>query len=737
MSEVRSSSSQSTINNQTSRLHQAGTEEIVRVATQGNAIEELLGKEWLLANERGSFASSTIAACNTSGYHGLLVGSPDPLVRRVLALSNCLETVSWDGRRVELSTFEFADRFAPEGYAHLHEFRRDIGAHFVFHTEPADVCKSVYLARTTDTVLVEYTWDEIRAPFEFVLRPLIALRDFHTLQRAHAPLECRMSDTAVCIENRGLAGCELQLRCPGLEFQSDPQWWFNFIYRVNRSRGLSAAEDLWAPGFFRGRVEQPGRIVFQAHLSECSVPQQTDRVEAEAIKEDLRTHQDRLLRRAGAKDKAHRVLCLAADQFVARRKSATGARTTIVAGFPWFVDWGRDTFVSLPGLLLATGRAEQAGSVLRTFAAALDEGMIPNRFDDRTGEAHFNSVDASLWFVHAAFEYLAAVENEDKCGMGLRSPIHNPASGVPFQPINHRQDADATKARGHELAPAQAGDARNTFAQQLFPAIRTILDTYRTGTRFGIHADSGDLITAGDHGTQLTWMDAQCDGVVFTPRCGKAVEVNALWYNAVRRVQRFCEEQQLPEAGRYAAWAEQVGRSFSKTFWNPQLGYLNDTIRPDGTVDASLRPNQVFAVSLPYGPPLTRAQQWSIVNAVQQHLLTPYGLRTLSRRDPAYRGRYEGPLRQRDAAYHQGTVWPYLMGPFVEAYLKVRDYSAQSQHDAAQLLRPLLRHLMDEGCLGSIAEVFDGDPPRRPGGCPAQAWSVAELLRIYRMVTTE
>jgi predicted glycogen debranching enzyme len=338
---------------------------------------------------------------------------------------------------------------------------------------------------------------------------------------------------------------------------------------------------------------------------------------------------------------------------------------------------------------LATGRHEEAGSVLRTFAAALDEGMIPNRFDDRTGEAQYNSVDASLWFIHAAFEYLALTGNAEE------------------------------------------------FSQQLLPAIRTILDTYQAGTRFGIRADSDGLITAGDACTQLTWMDAQCDGVVFTPRCGKAVEINALWHNALRRMQRFCEQRQLGEAARYASWAQQVGRSFCKLFWNPELGHLNDTIRPDGTVDASLRPNQIFAVSLPFGPPLTRPQQRAIVNAIQQQLLTPYGLRTLSRGSPAYQGRFEGTIRQRDAAYHQGTVWPYLLGPFLEAYLKVHQDSPQSKSEVAELLGPLLDHLTADGCLGSLCEVFDGDPVHRPGGCLAQAWSVAEILRLHRLVARE
>jgi glycogen debranching enzyme len=692
-------------------------EEIVRVATKGKKIEQLLRREWLLTNERGSFSSSTIAACNTSGYHGLLVGSPDPLVRRMMTLSNCLETVRWNGQAVELSTFEFSDRFAPEGYTHLEEFSRDTGAHFVFRTEPVDLCKSIYLAGDSDTVVIEYTFGEVRAAIDFVLRPFVGMRDFHVLQTSDAPLACRIAEGAVLIQNERIGDCELLLSSAGMGFESDPQWWFNFTYRVNKGRGQPHTEDLWAPGFFKGHVDRPGRIVFWARLggrgdliggasplaseSRAQTSAFTGTAcprldgghdllaEADAIKENLLRHQEQLMERAGAQEKAHRILCLAADQFVVKRKSASGERTTIVAGFPWFADWGRDTFISLPGLLLATGRPEEAGSVLGTFAAAVDEGMIPNRFDDRTGQAQFNSVDASLWFIHAAFAYL-----------------------------------DATEDPGE-------------FSRQLLPAIRSIIDSYHAGTRFDIHADSDGLITAGDKNTQLTWMDAKCDGVAFTPRYGKAVEINALWHNAICLMQRFCAQQAAADAGRYAAMAEQVGRSFCKLFWNVQQGYLNDTVLPDGTVDASLRPNQIFAVSLPFSPPLTRSQQWAVVNVVEQKLLTPYGPRTLSSRDPAYKGRYEGSTRQRDEAYHQGTVWPYLMGPFLDAYLRIRGHSEEARSNVAELIRPLLRHMVEDGCLGSISEVFDGDPPHKPGGCCAQAWSVAELLRIYRIVATE
>jgi glycogen debranching enzyme len=757
-------------------------EESVRVETRGSQIEELLGKEWLLSNERGSFAASTIAACPTSSYHGLLIGSPEPLVRRVMALSNCLETMQTEGQTVELSTLEFPDCFAPQGYAYLEEFRRDAGVHFVFRAGPVELCKSIYLARKRDTVVVEYAFLRVDGPLDFAVRPFVGMRDLHGVQKSDAPLACRTAGRRVAICNARLSDCELLLGGAGMKFHHDPQWWFNFVYRANRSRGQPPAEDLWAPGFFYAHLDQPGRVAFWAHLRGTGGPARRGPVGADTIRAELLRHQTGLIARAGATEKTHGTLCLAADQFIVKRRRDGHPRTTVVAGYPWFVDWGRDALLSLPGLLLATGRHAEAGEVLSTFAAALDQGMIPNRFDDRTGTAEFNSVDASLWFIHAAFEYLAATQNTGPGAEGAGRPSAEAGVG-PRLPVPQNRDSEllpvSPSKSGQRLLRARpGGDARGVFMKRLLPAIRAIIDAYGAGTRFGIHADSDGLISAGDEHTQLTWMDALCDGIAFTPRHGKAVEVNALWHNALCLMQRFCERQQRPsrggvqalrpagtlptgasgrprrdgkpqrevmrkgprdalaaEARRYAALAQQVGVSFCERFWNVRAGYLNDTILPDGTVDARLRPNQIFAVSLPFAPPLARSQQRSIVSAVERELLTPYGPRTLSRRDPAYRGRYEGTLRQRDEAYHQGTVWPYLMGPFVEAYLKIHNHSKEAHAYAAELIRPLLRHLVEDACLASISEVFDGDAPHRPGGCWAQAWSVAELLRIYRVVT--
>jgi predicted glycogen debranching enzyme len=665
-------------------VHKASGQGLFHVSILGKSVEELLSRQWLLTNQRGSYASGTLAGCNTSGYHGLLIASLSPLVNRVMALSSCLETLVCGNQVFQLPTFDFGDNLVPAGHAHLREFWRDTGVHFLYHVDPVEVHKAIYLARESDTVLVEYTFRHVRGDVEFLLRPFVGLRDFHGVARSHAGLACSGFENSALVRREGAEG-ELFLACPAMRFENDPQWWYNFTYRANRARGHGCVEDLWTPGCFRARARSNDRIAFQARFAQRFGPDDELLADAEAIKNDLIEHQSGLIRLAGAKSDIDKVLSPAADQFIVRRTAPGMSRTTIVAGFPWFADWGRDSFVSLPGLLLATGRHDEAKSVLSTFAAACDRGMIPNHFDDHTGMAHFNSIDASLWFIHAAFEYLEA---------------------------------------SRDLA---------TFSREFVPVIRMILDAYHNGTRFGIHADNDGLITGGDSNTQLTWMDAKCDGVAFTPRYGKAVEVNALWHNALCRMRQFCEQQALPDAGRYARMAARVGESFARVFWNETCGYLNDTVMPDGSVDASLRPNQILAVSLPYGPPLTRTQQQAIVGIIENELLTPCGLRTLDRQHPGYHARYEGSPRQRDEAYHQGTVWPWLIGPFVEAYLRVHDFSAESRRKARQLLEPLTHHLLEEGCLGSVCEIFDADPPQRPAGCLAQAWSVAELIRARHM----
>jgi predicted glycogen debranching enzyme len=661
-------------------LQKTKTTEVISVPTSDRPIEDLLSKEWLLTNNRGSYASSTIIGCNTRRYHGLLIGSLTPPVNRIMALANCLETIIINGNSFNLSTFEFHDKLIPDGFTFLKQFRKDTGVHFDYVLGGLELTRSVYLLRDTDTVVIIYDFTTVAEPADFILRPFIGLRDFHTLQKSYANLYSQWRDTGLIIRHDVTNSCELFLSCPSMNFVKDRQWWFNFIYRSDRERGQDFAEDLWTPGFVKCRIDSPTKILFWANLKQAQNSETQDI--RQSIK-DLQRHRRDIIAAAKTPDKKLKTLCLAADQFIATR--VPGKRATILAGFPWFADWGRDAFIALPGLLLETGRFDEAKSVLTTFARTADGGMIPNRFDDYTNSAHFNSVDASLWFINAAFQYL-----------------------------------DAT-------------DDLKTFKQQFLPTICSIIDSYHKAARFGIHADVDGLITAGSSETQLTWMDAKYNGITFTPRYGKAVEVNALWYNSLSLLTQFYARRNKSTTKRYENMANKVRQSFCRLFWNENTGCLNDCILPDGTIDITLRPNQIFAVSLPFSP-LTSQQQASVVDTIQQNLLTPYGLRTLAPSDSRYRGTYTGPQQQRDEAYHQGTVWPYLIGPFVEAYLKVNGFSKESKAQAVEFIEPLIQHLTNDGCLGQVCEIFDGDPPHKPRGCLAQAWSVAELIRAYRLL---
>ncbi len=687
------------------------------ISTSEQQVNDLLSKEWLLTNGRGSYSSSSIIGCNTRRYHGLLIGSLRPPVKRVMALANCMEMVISGGQVSNLTTFEFDDKLAPEGYGFIKRFRKDIGVHFDYELEKVDLTRSVYLLRDKDTVAVVYDFTNVREEVDFISRPFIGLRDFHDLQKSYAPLVSDRFDDGVLVRYDTPDKCELFLNSSSSHFENDQQWWFNFIYRTDRERGQDFCEDLWTPGFFKFRINSPGKIVLWASLHSAASRNTQDFVRYEnddidTVIDDLQKHNETLRKKAKsvkrdsgillsqsqqnqskwAKPKVenwelYEALYLAGDDFITKRKSNGDYRTTILAGYPWFADWGRDAFISLPGLLLLTGRYDEAKSVLTTFAAAADEGMIPNRFDDREGTTYFNSVDASLWFINAAFQYFYTTED------------------------------------------------MKTFMQELMPTIRWITDSYYKGTRFDIHAGTDGLISAGNSETQLTWMDAKYGGTTFTPRFGKAVEVNALWYNCLSMLANFYSDRDIKVAGHYESLAEKVRHSFRNLFWNEDNGYLNDCILPDGSVDQSLRPNQIFAVSLPYSP-LLLEQQVSVVNAVRTHLLTPYGLRTLDSSSDNYKGKYTGPQQLRDEAYHQGTVWPYLIGPFVEAFLKVNEFNKNSRKEAAEFIEPLLRHLTGDGCLGSVSEIFDGDSPQLPKGCFAQAWSVAELIRAYLLVNS-
>ncbi|MBL7107278.1 MAG: glycogen debranching enzyme family protein [Phycisphaerae bacterium] len=659
---------------------------VASAAIKDQTLDQLLSKEWLLTNSRGGYASGTVIGCNMRRYHGHLIGSLNPPVNRIMALPNCLETIASKDSAIQLSTFEFDRKIHPQGFTYQKAFRQDTGVHFDYQINKLDLelTKSIYLAPDSDTVALVYDFIKVGRIVDFTVSPFVALRNFHHLQKSDASLFSITSHNSLTISHENPQSPKLTITSDSMQYSQNPQWWYDFVYRIDSRRGQDFKEDLWTPGFFKASIDSPCKLVIWANLTDANSAPQKHYDNLQDLQKDLSKHQNKVITSVKTKDNLFKKLSIAADQFICKRTASGPASTqyTILAGFPWFADWGRDAFISLPGLLLCTKRYDVAKSVLTTFAHAVDKGMVPNRFDDIASTAHFNSIDASLWFINAAFEYL------------------------------------------------EASDDRRTFESELIGTICDIVQAYHDGTRFDTHADADALIIAGDVNTQLTWMDAKCHGIAFTPRYGKAVEINALWYNALCRLAQYYSDTDIDKAEHYHRMADSVQQSFIKTFWNPDTKCLNDHVLPNGRANSSIRPNQIFAVSLAFSP-LPADMQKSVVEITAEKLLTPYGLRTLDPLDSNYQPRYEGNQFQRDQAYHQGTVWPFLIGHFIDAYLKVNKNSKKSKTQAKKFLQPLLQHFQSDSCLGSISEIFDAEHPQLPKGCFAQAWSVAELLRAY------
>ncbi|MGA1196025.1 MAG: amylo-alpha-1,6-glucosidase, partial [Candidatus Latescibacterota bacterium] len=456
------------------------------------------------------------------------------------------------------------------------------------------------------------------------------------------------------------------------QFETQGDWYYNFTYPIEAYRGLDCEEDLYCPGTFTFDL-QPGQ---SAHIIASLEPIPIDQLPQ--LQKNERTRRTNLIQNTPSNDVGTRLLTQAADAFIVKRKDNL---STIIAGYPWFTDWGRDTMIALPGLTLVTKRFDEARNILEAFAQVCDQGMIPNRFPDHGETPDYNSVDATLWYVHAIDRYLAYTGN------------------IQF------------------------------VRETLWPTIKQIIAWFCKGTRYNIHVDTDGLLYAGEPGAQLTWMDAKVDDWVVTPREGKPVEINALWYNALCVAQNLAEQfGDLEQASEYSTLAQKVALQFPNAFWNPQTGCLFDCIGPNGA-DPAIRPNQVFALSLP-NRMLSEDQEKSILSVIQRDLLTPYGLRSLSPSDPSYVGHYGGNPHARDGAYHQGTVWGWLIGAFVTAWVRINQNDPTAHHTAQRFLDPLRQHLQEYG-LGQISEIFDGDSPHTPRGCYAQAWSVAETLRAY------
>jgi predicted glycogen debranching enzyme len=593
------------------------------------------------------------------------------------------ETLVIDGRRYDLSANRYPGVVHPQGYRLLREFRLDPFPVFVYEVDGFELEKSVFMVYGENASVIQYA---LRAPANAAspactleLRPLIAFRDYHATTHENGALDPRLEVDANSVKVTPYAGLpSLYLTHSGADIQAAGYWFRNFEYDRERERGLDFREDLFNPLVLIFDLRR------EATASVLASTATTQRPEARAVA-GLRAaeieRRNRLAASTPSSDPLIPLLARAADQFMVQR----GSQTSVIAGYHWFGDWGRDTMIALPGLALATGRYDLAKSILLEFAGYVDRGMLPNRFPDAGEAPEYNTVDATLWFFEAA-RALAA----------------------------HTHDYDFIRSR-------------------LYGVLADIVAWHARGTRYGIRTDSDGLLDAGQPGVQLTWMDARIGERVVTPRQGKAVEIQALWYNALRVMEDLAQRYNYTADSRhYGEVADRARNSFAQLFWNDAAGCLYDVVDGDAR-DASVRPNQIFAVSL-FHKMLPPEKASAVTDAVARNLLTPYGLRSLAPGDPQYRGRFEGDPASRDSAYHQGTVWPWLMGPFISAYLDVHSHTRAAQDQARQWIAELCRYTSDEG-LGQVPEVFDGDAPQRGGGCIAQAWSVAELLRIQLELT--
>lgn len=667
------------------------------VQLAGDELEHL-EREWLLTNGSGAYAMGTLPGVNTRRYHGLLIAATHPPVGRIVALNQMLEQLeitSPVGKRVaEFATCQFHDSndavvYAPQGLQLLRRFDRGLAVTWVYQHAHIQFVRTLSLPWRQQAAVLEYQVAGLAENETAVLRlsPMLTLRDFHSLLRhSHGPHFETLAEGEACVVRRDGANA-VRLAAPGMTFTPNADWWYNLYFEQERRRGLDHIEDNFIPGRFELPCA-PGpvtRVRLTVSLGDQPTRPRTGR---DARHGHLETIAKRL-NPMTADDNEARALALASDDFLVARTIGGKALSTIIAGYPWFSDWGRDTFIALPGLLLTTGRFDEARDTLRTFAAAIRNGLVPNRFDDQDEQAaHYNTVDASLWFIHAGMCYLDATNDYD------------------------------------------------AWEQWLSPAICSIIDNYIRGTDCDIRVAGDGMVTAGHEHTQLTWMDAKCNDVVFTPRHGKAVEINALWYHALCGMSALLKPTDRQLSNHYHKLSQRIKRAFLKVFWNDQTQCLRDHVWTDGAgVDHpgdAIRPNQIFAAALPYSP-IPQTKQRLVLKAVKQHLLTPYGLRTLAPEDGQYHAHYRGGPFDRDGAYHQGTVWPWLIGPYCEAVLRVGRFSASAKDEVRKTLAPLRQFLREPG-LGQLYEIHEAAPPHQPAGCVAQAWSIASLLRTLELL---
>ncbi|MCI0746345.1 MAG: amylo-alpha-1,6-glucosidase [Verrucomicrobia subdivision 3 bacterium] len=632
-------------------------------------------KEWLEADGLGAFASGPSTGIRTRRYHALLLAATTPPTGRVVLVNGFDAWVKTPDGIFSLSSQRYSpDVISGDGAQRIEAFGWEPWPHWIFKLENGTRIElEIFTVKGQPTTCVAWKLLGPRKDVTLHVRPFLSGRDYHSLHKSNSSFRFEAEIRPDRVSWRPYLGIPGVTALTNGAYSHEPNWYYNFLYAEERARGLDCEEDLAAPGVFSWNLAG-GKAVLLFTTSEHAAASAPASVKPTELFHRFRDAEQK------RREKFQSRLDRAADAYIVKR----GGGKTIVAGYPWFTDWGRDTLIALRGLCLATGRLQEARDILVAWSTTVSEGMLPNRFPDRDGQPEFNSVDASLWYIIAAYEYMQAA-----------------------RPLN--------------------GECK-----KLLTAIDAILNGYHQGTRYGIRADGDGLLACGAPGLQLTWMDAKVGDWVVTPRIGKPVEVQALWLNALWIAAQHDD--------RWKALFARGRESFRTRFWDHDRGCLYDVIdvnHQEGAVDATLRPSQIFAVG---GLPLALLEDEQarlVVEAVEDHLVTPLGLRSLGPEERGYTPNYTGGVAQRDGSYHQGTAWPWLMGPFVEAWVRVRRNTDQARREARQrFLEPLLRHLEEAG-LGHISEIADAEPPHTPRGCPFQAWSVGEVLRLDRVVLAQ
>jgi predicted glycogen debranching enzyme len=641
-------------------------------------------REWLETDGLGGFASGSVAGIRTRRYHALLLTATTPPTGRFVLVNGFDAWLETTAGRFDLSSQWYSPGvMGGDGARNIESFASAPWPTWVFRfADGTRIQQEIFVVHDAPVAYVAWKLLAAGGAARLSARPFLSGRDYHALQRSNPAFQFEAAARAGCVSWQPYSGVPGVTALSNGDYVHEPHWYNNFLYQAEQARGLDCEEDLAAPGTFSWQIggAEAALIFTTCDYAADSLAQ------AEALELLVRARQREQDRRAKFDSRLH----ASADTYIVRRSTTGAPGKTVIAGYPWFTDWGRDTFIALRGLCIATGRLDAARDILIPWASTVSHGMLPNRFPDHGEQPEFNSVDASLWFVNAVREYLEA------------------------------------RARTH---PESLEDHEDLILRE---AVTKILTGYSQGTRFGIRVDQDGLVTAGEAGVQLTWMDAKVGDWVVTPRIGKPVEIQALWLNALAFAVQSDPQWQEP--------LQRGLRSFRERFWNAERNFLFDVVDANhqaGVNDPALRPNQIFAIG---GLPLAMIdgdRALKVLDAVEQQLWTPAGLRSLAPDEPGYVGRYEGGVQQRDGSYHQGTVWPWLMGAFVEAWLRTHGNDVQARAEArSRFLDPLLAR-MDAAGLDHISEIADGDLPHAPRGCPFQAWSVAEVLRLDRVVLRE